>query len=561
MRILYLSDQYKPECYTGTVKFIENIINTFSNNNEVKLFTYCENPPLKYQKIDGIKYWNENVDGIECIKFSCEEEKDLNYELYNKKIYNFAIDIIKQLDPDIIHICHPRRVASFIKAAIHLNKKYIITFTDNFLICQRSFLFTKSCEICNKRHIDKVCENECYLNNEIIKRNKMLAQEYANKAFALITPSDFQARVYEEYFYRKVLTINHGNQLERNKYETKHYPKDKLIFLFNGSSITIKGLIVAIEAFNKLEKINVELHVYGNCDDTVKIVAGKNVKFYGKYNNKELPRILSSVDALICPSIWYENYPFVITEAFMNRVPVIATNEGGMKELVKNFVNGFTFNLGDSDQLSEIIKYIYLNQGILKKLSDNLNYYTYQTIENEMNKYNEIYMSSVKDEKIENMESYSVIDDVWQRIIKSKYNCNDISKYKKCIEKISKKHKYPIDLDSRYRFIVRLKNMECMIEDNKENLVVIWGAGTSGLLTMDILKQLYKKIKIKLIVDKYKENSIIDGVLVKKPSYLVDNDFEYLFICTSPGKIEADEFMTQLNKKVNVDYNYGICVE
>ena len=54
-----------------------------------------------------------------------------------------------------------------------------------------------------------------------------------------------------------------------------------------------------------------------------------------------------------CPSIWWENSPLVIQEAFQHGRPVICSDIGGMAEKVTDGVNGLHFRAGDPDSLAE----------------------------------------------------------------------------------------------------------------------------------------------------------------------------------------------------------------
>lgn len=71
---------------------------------------------------------------------------------------------------------------------------------------------------------------------------------------------------------------------------------------------------------------------------------------------------------LVDPSVWYENSPLVIQEAFLAGIPVITTDLGGMKELVKDGKDGFLFELGDVASLRNIFERIANNPTILNEL-------------------------------------------------------------------------------------------------------------------------------------------------------------------------------------------------
>ncbi len=58
------------------------------------------------------------------------------------------------------------------------------------------------------------------------------------------------------------------------------------------------------------------------------------ISFEGRFEPRELPRVLSSLDALVVPSLWPENAPLVVLEAIAAGVPVLAPRLGGLPELL-----------------------------------------------------------------------------------------------------------------------------------------------------------------------------------------------------------------------------------
>jgi glycosyltransferase involved in cell wall biosynthesis len=65
---------------------------------------------------------------------------------------------------------------------------------------------------------------------------------------------------------------------------------------------------------------------------------------------------MRGVDAVVVPSIWWENSPVVIQEAFRNRRPVICSDIGGMAEKVRDGIDGLHFPVGDALALARLIE-------------------------------------------------------------------------------------------------------------------------------------------------------------------------------------------------------------
>lgn len=72
------------------------------------------------------------------------------------------------------------------------------------------------------------------------------------------------------------------------------------------------------------------------------------IRRLGPLPHDRMPMALADVDVLVVPSIWIENAPFIIREAFAAGAPVVASNLGGMAEMVRHGVDGLLFAPGDS---------------------------------------------------------------------------------------------------------------------------------------------------------------------------------------------------------------------
>ena len=82
----------------------------------------------------------------------------------------------------------------------------------------------------------------------------------------------------------------------------------------------------------------------------------KNVTLGGSYHPGQIGKLMSRVDWVLVPSIWWENSPLVIQEAFLHGKPVICSDIGGMAEKVENGVSGLHFRRGDAEDLAQVIE-------------------------------------------------------------------------------------------------------------------------------------------------------------------------------------------------------------
>jgi glycosyltransferase involved in cell wall biosynthesis len=63
----------------------------------------------------------------------------------------------------------------------------------------------------------------------------------------------------------------------------------------------------------------------------------------------EVPSLLAGYDALLCPSIWFENGPTVALEAMAAGTPIIGSRVGNLAEVIADEVNGLLVVPGDVD--------------------------------------------------------------------------------------------------------------------------------------------------------------------------------------------------------------------
>lgn len=203
-----------------------------------------------------------------------------------------------------------------------------------------------------------------------------------NKADAIISPSKLTAERYAKEGIHNITILPHGiigpekRDIPADKY--LHFNTRKIAFGYIGSIGQHKGVHIAIEAFNRISSEKAELLVYGKIDKNEeygKQLLGMprhpNVKFMGYIEHADIFRALQHIHALVIPSLCSENYPLVANEAFMAKTPVIASNVGGLNELVGDGVSGFIFPKGDVRKLSEIMSMLIEQPDLLDTLSKN----------------------------------------------------------------------------------------------------------------------------------------------------------------------------------------------
>jgi glycosyltransferase involved in cell wall biosynthesis len=146
---------------------------------------------------------------------------------------------------------------------------------------------------------------------------------------------------------------------------------------FVGTLAPHKGPDVLVRAFEMLPpEMNATLSLHGSDRGyetyaaELRAIAGNDprISLPGPFPREELAGVLVDLDVLVVPSLWYENAPGVIFEAFTAGMPVIATNLGGMSEFVRPGKNGLLFALGDAKNLADQLRSLIEDDSLLGRL-------------------------------------------------------------------------------------------------------------------------------------------------------------------------------------------------
>lgn len=186
---------------------------------------------------------------------------------------------------------------------------------------------------------------------------------------------------------KKVFVVPYGvkwnlfQNEKANKIENRkrfNIPEDKFVIGCVGRIEPLKGQDILLEAFAK-----------ANLPDSVLVFAGTvdNANFYSKLiemavkykiaNNVlfhqftfDVPKLMSALDVFVMPS-HSETFGLVLLEAMASSLPVVATNSGGVPEIVEPNKNGLLFEPKDSEQLSQLLLLIHNRKDFAKYLGEN----------------------------------------------------------------------------------------------------------------------------------------------------------------------------------------------
>lgn len=153
---------------------------------------------------------------------------------------------------------------------------------------------------------------------------------------------------------------------------------EKKVVLFVGRLAEIKGVKYLIEAMRSIDAV---LVVVG--DGPLKKELEQQAEdmkekifFWGARTHEELKVIYASADIFAAPSVTTadgakEGFGLVMLEAMASGLPVVASDSGGIRQIIRNGVNGLLCEEKNSDQLKECIDRILVDKELYYRLIDN----------------------------------------------------------------------------------------------------------------------------------------------------------------------------------------------
>lgn len=144
------------------------------------------------------------------------------------------------------------------------------------------------------------------------------------------------------------------------------------VFLFSGKLERVKNTVRLLEAFMQLGLPDCHLIFCGSgpLQEELKTKAEKEttVHFIGFQNQLKMPVVYRLADLFILPSV-SETWGLAVNEAMAcSRSVLVSTKCGCALDLVKDGVNGYTFNPNDENELIQKLKLVYAQKTALKKM-------------------------------------------------------------------------------------------------------------------------------------------------------------------------------------------------
>lgn len=293
--------------------------------------------------------------------------------------------------PDVVHLQHTHFIGIDMLSQIRRvlpEAKIVYTLHEFLPICHRDgqMVRTFNSELCGEAS-PRRC-NECF--PEISQQSFFLRERFVRGHFEnvdlFLAPS---AQLMEKYVRwgiepERIEVEEYGRLTPPVRAPEPAQTKSPTNIGFFGQLSQFKGARVMMEAMSLLDEdcdahlwlhgANLELQTQEFQDEFAASheTLHDRVTFRGPYDHAELPKLMADLHWVLVPSIWWENSPLVIQEAFFHRRPIICSDVGGMAEKVRDGVDGIHFRVGDGFSLARTIETATKNPRLWRSLRDGI---------------------------------------------------------------------------------------------------------------------------------------------------------------------------------------------
>ncbi len=382
LRILQVIHGYPPRYNAGSEVYTQALANELTRQgHSVAVFSRKEDPVQpEYELSEEVDPSNSQV-RLHTVNLANSRDR-----FSHVKVDDAFDEVLDRFDPDVVHIGHLNHLStSIVHRAARRKKPILFTLHDFWLMCPRGQflqlnLTGEQKALCDGQE-DRKCATHCYARyhtglpyaeeQDIAYWTGWVGDRMAHvhdlvaHVNLFIAPSEYLRKRFIEEFGvdgGRVIYLDYGFDHKRLGLRARRKERD-FVFGYIGTHTVAKGIDLLIQAFARVDG-KARLRVWGRENSQVtpalKEMAGRlsspkrdQIEWLGEYRNEDIVKdVFNSVDAVVVPSIWVENSPLVIHEALQARIPVIASNLGGMAEYVKHEVNGLVFEPRNASDLA-----------------------------------------------------------------------------------------------------------------------------------------------------------------------------------------------------------------
>jgi len=293
--------------------------------------------------------------------------------IWSKRTYREAANIFADFKPEIIHAHNtlPLISPSLYWAASRAQIPVVQTLHNFRLLCPQGLLLRNGsiCEDCLGkvpwRGVVHGCYRESFIQTAVVASMLTFHRKigtWQNQVARYIALNNFCRKKFIEGGITSDLIDIKPNFVESPVLRTE----EREGFLFAGRLSSEKGIATLANAARLAPEV--QIRVAGTGPELERVSTLGNLNLLGNLDSKRVFDEMFRATALILPSIWYENFPRVIVEAFACGLPVIATRLGAITEIIEDGVTGILVEPGNASDLATKIQWASSNRAKMAEM-------------------------------------------------------------------------------------------------------------------------------------------------------------------------------------------------
>ncbi len=373
----------------GTEIFAHDLFRAYQRAGHEALFLGATNQ-IHREARPGTSFQGIGPAGDEVLLWSGHFDRFFMSQIDLYGVVPDVTELLRDFRPDVVHLHHLLLLGAEFPHIVRRtlpNCQIVMTLHDYYPICHHDGLMVRTGgrELCYQASPDRchACFKDIPLDRFALRERHLKALLSTVDHF--ISPSAFLKERFVQWGLAEdaISVIPNGIPTRKPGARRQRLDGGRPVFGYFGNLNPWKGATVLLEAARQLlaDGLEFELRVHGGApfqsknfvDEIDALFAGTapSVQRRGPYRREDIGDLLAAVDCTIVPSVWWENAPLVIQEAQAQGRPVIASNIGGMAEMIEHGVNGLTVPPNDARALAAAMRNLLEQPNLLQELSAN----------------------------------------------------------------------------------------------------------------------------------------------------------------------------------------------
>ena len=405
MRVLLVVHGFPPAASGGTEIYVRDLARALRDHCRDEVLVLArENDPARPERA----LRRESRDGLDLVLVNntFRERRSFEETWRDPAIRRLFAGVLDEWRPDVVHVHHLTGLTADLAEETRARGiPTVVTLNDYWLLCQRGQLLDLDYACCAGPNPAGCARCLHTSRKEAVRRTEGVARIFETATHFLAPSETLLERFMAHGLRSDQVTLSRQGIDHRPFRGLERSLGERLRLGYVGSLMVSKAPDVLLEAFAGLPPGKASLVLHGayvpyHGDDRYRrrldpLLAKPGVTWSGPIPHEAVPAALAALDVVVVPSIWIENAPFIIKEAFLAGDPVVASDLGGMAELVDHERSGLLFPPGDVAGLRGALLRLVQEPELVARLRAGLP--RVQTIEEDADRTRDLYARFARD--------------------------------------------------------------------------------------------------------------------------------------------------------------------